>query len=52
MFQLSSATFLEIGRVEFLHDPEHPMARDGAEFVAMHRWRAGHLVRPAVRPGC
>lgn len=27
------STFLETGRVELLYDPEHPLARDGAEFV-------------------
>jgi acyl-CoA thioester hydrolase len=27
------SSFFETGRVEFLYDPERPMARDGAEFV-------------------
>lgn len=27
------STFLETGRVEFLYDPAHPMADDGASFV-------------------
>ena len=30
------ATFLETGRVEFLYDPDNPLAADGASFVIVN----------------